>query len=205
MPIKSNNRTLDEHLHILIAQGNHEAFVQLRKRYHKHALVLTTELLRQYLDTGISRKELVAVCEDHFPFVINKYYSGMASFYSFWRESTLQVLMDYLIENSYDGDAYQFKGVISFDQSEDGRHYFSDFIAERGDEKLLKRKVFEIRQFIKRHEVFFTFQEKALLNLLLEGYTLADLEHTGLLAKSHLYLTYKSAVEKLRTYMNKGQ
>ena len=34
MPKVSYNRILDEHLHTLIAQGNHEALERLKRRYH---------------------------------------------------------------------------------------------------------------------------------------------------------------------------
>ena len=45
MPKKPYNRILDEHLHILAAQGNHEAYLKLQKCYHMHALSLCAELL----------------------------------------------------------------------------------------------------------------------------------------------------------------
>ena len=201
MPKKSYNQILDEHLHILIAQGNHEAFNTLRKRYHIHASVLVSELLKQYAYTGISSKELIQACESHFVFVIIKYSSGRSSFYSFWKSSTYQYLMDYLVEHSYNADAYVFKGSISFDQKNDEMHSFSELIAERGDEKAFKRKIFEIRHVIHKYDAFFTSQEKTILNLILDGYTLGDFEHTGVLARSQIHLTYKSAVEKLQKYM----
>lgn len=201
MPNKSYNRILDEHLHILIAQGNHEAYNHLRKRYHRHALVLTSDLFQKYDDTGITKKELMAVCEGHFSTVISKYISGLSSFYSFWIESTTQVLMDYIIENSYEGEAFTFRGVVSFDQNSDEKHLFSDFLGETGDEKKFKKVIFEIRQVLKKYATFFKSQERALLNLVLEGYSLAELEHSGTMSKSHLYLTYKSAVERLKSYM----
>lgn len=204
MPTKSYNQILDEHLHILVAQGNHEAFNQLRKRYHKHAINLSNELLRQYRDTGITRKELVSVCEDHFIFVLNKFVSGLSSFFTFWKESTQQTLMDYIIENSYDGDAFSFRGSFSIDQNFDDKHPYSEYVAEIGDERKIKRKILELRQILNKYEVFFTFKEKAILNLIFEGYSLAELEHGGVLTKSDIYLTYKSAVEKLRFYTKKS-
>ena len=201
MSNKSYNQILDEHLHILIAQGNHEAFNKLSKRYHKHASILVSELIKQYSYTGITAKELLIACEDHFPFVVLKYVHGKASFYSFWKGSSLQCLMDYIIENSYDGDAYTFKGSISFDQKNDEMHSFSELIGENSDEKIVKKRVFEIKHAIHKYEIFFTHQEKMLLNLILEGYSLAELEHTGLLGKSQLNLTYKSAIERLKKYL----
>ena len=204
MAQKSYNQILDEHLHILIAQGNHEAFNKLNKRYHKHASVLAHELMKQYGYIGITLKELIVVCEDHFPFVVLKYVPGKSSFYTFWKGSTLQCLMDYLIENSYDGDAYVFKGSISFDQKNEEMHSFSELIGESGDERMIKKKIFEIKYVMHKYQVFFSYQEKTLLNLILEGYTLAELEHTGLLAKSQLNLTYKSAIEKVRKYIGEA-
>ena len=68
MPHKSYHQILDEHLHILIAQGNHEAYNKLSYRYHRHSLTLVKDLLSKYTFTGVTNRELVLVCEDHFPF-----------------------------------------------------------------------------------------------------------------------------------------
>ena len=201
MPKKSYNQILDEHLHILIAQGNHEAYNKLRKRYHVHAVILVHEYLKQYSYTGVTVKELVAACEEHFIFVIGKYLPGKSSFYTFWKSSTSQYLMDYIIDHSYEGDVSMFCGTISLDQKNEEMHSFSELIAERGDEKAFKRKIFEIRHVIHKYEVFFTVPEKTLLSLILDGYSLADFEKTGILGKSQVNLTYKSAVEKLQKYM----
>ena len=112
MPKKSYNQILDEHLHILIAQGNHEAYNTLRKRYHIHASILVRELLDKYAYTGIPYNELISVCEEHFVFIISKYHPGRSSFYSFWKSSSSQCLMDYLVEHSYGADAYVFRQPI---------------------------------------------------------------------------------------------
>ena len=66
MPKKSYNTILDEHLHILIAQGNHEAYVKLVRRYRNHAAKLCHELLTQYEKTGVTVADLLAVCGDCF-------------------------------------------------------------------------------------------------------------------------------------------
>ena len=205
MPRKTYNQVLDEHLYILIAQGNHEAFNKLSKRYYKHAAVLVDDLLRQYTETGISHDELISACADHFPFVIMKFTPGRSSFYTFWKSNTWQSLMDYLVEYSYDGEAFTFKGSFSFDQKNDDFREFSEMIGERGDEKAFKRKIFEIKHIIHKFDVFFTSQEKTILKLILEGYSLADFEHTGILAKSQINLTYKSAIEKVRKYLKTPQ
>ena len=198
MPSKTYNQILDEHLHILIAQGNHEAFIVLRRRYRRHAYVLCTSLLNQYSDTGITNKELFSVCDAHFILCLNRYVPGLSSFYTFWKESTQQILMDYIVENSYDSGAYLFRGIVSFDQALDEKHNYAEYLAEKTEDKKFKRTLLEIKRIIQKYDVFFTAQEKALLNLILEGYSVCELEHTGMLGKSHLYLTYNCALEKLK-------
>ena len=201
MPNKSYNQILDEHLHILIAQGNHEAFNRLRKRYHVHAVILVNEFLKRYDYTGVTSKELITVCEEHFLFVINKYIPGRSSFYTFWKQSTSQILMDYIIENSYEGEAFVFRGSISFDQKNDEMHSFSELIAERGDERVIKRLVFEIKHVLYKYQAFFSIAERTLINMILDGYSLADFVNSGILGKSQVNLTYKSAIEKLQKYI----
>ena len=205
MPKRSYNQILDEHLHILIAQGNHEAYNTLRKRYRIHASFLINDILRQYPDTGLSKKELVAVSEEHFIFVISKYVPLRSSFYTFWKRNTYQYLMDYLIDNSYEGEAYSFKGTFSLDQKKDEMHSFGEILAEKDDERSAKKLLFEIRSTLIKCDAFFTVPEKTLLNLIMQGYSLADFEQSGILKKSQVNLTYKSAIDKLKKYMKLSQ
>lgn len=202
MPTKTYNQVLDEHLYILVAQGNHEAYIKFSKRYHKHALNLATDFFRQYRHSGISRNELIAVCESYFPIVLRKYVAGISSFYTFWKESTKKELIDYIIDNSYDGKASNFCGVVSLDQNFDEKHTYGDFLAEKDNSRINAKKIMEIQNIMIKYSVFFTSLEKAIINLVLEGYTLLELEHSGLLKKSQIYLTYQSAVEKLHSYLN---
>ena len=194
---KTYNRILDEHLHILITQGCYEAFIELKKRYHKHAQILCVGLLNQYQKTGITKAELVSVCDNHFPFVLKKYVSGLSSFYNFWETCTKQVAMDYLIEFSYEAEGVFFSGLFSIERD----LVNLELLQEKDTNKNLKRRVFEIRSVIAKYDLFFTEPEKALLNLVLSGYTISDLEKTGLYCKSTLYLTFNSAITKLKNYL----
>ena len=200
MPKKPYNRILDEHLHIIAAQGNHEAYLKLEKRYHMHALSLCAELLMQYPKSGISRKELVAICDDYFPLIIMKFNPTLSSFYSFWKESTTQELMDYMIENSYGADASSFCGTLSLDND---NHSYIEMIAEINEDQNLRRKIFEVKGLIHRNSVFFTSYEKTLLLLVLDGYTLKEIEYTELMSKSKIYLTFNSGIEKLKKCLNR--
>ena len=206
MPKKSYNRILDEHLQILAAQGNHEAYEQLRKSYHLHALSLCSEILSQYPKSGVLRKELVTVCDDYFPFIVLKFNPVLSSFYSFWKEGTTRELMDYMIENSYGSGAIFFRGSISFDQEkDDGGNDYSDVLAEEDNDNYRRRQIFELKGLIARNNDVFTSSEKALLILLLDGYSMSDLEQGGFLSRSGLYLTFTNAVNKLKKCLEKCQ
>ena len=200
---RSYNRILDEHLHILIAQGNHEAYQRLKKRYRFHALKLCRDILSQYSKSGITISDLLVVCDDCFPFAVGKFDSSLSSFFSFWKEMTTQTIMDYLVNNAYTADASEFSGAISMDQEFEDRHVFSDYIAENDDDLHKRKMIRDLRNIIAKNECSFSIKEYALLNLILDGYSIGDLEHTGLLSRSKIYLTFNSAVKKLKTIIDR--
>ena len=198
MPKVSYHRVLDEHLHTLVAQGNHEAYDKLKKRYHCHSLALCRDILKQYPKTGINVHELLSVCENKFSFIVGKYDPAVSSFFTYWKEVMLREIMDYLIDNSYAADVAGLKNTVSIDDEFDDKHTFSDYIHEKDDDREKKRKIFEIKNVIARHDDVFLKQESMLLNLILDGYSIADLEHSGVMSRSKLYLTFNSAVIKLK-------
>lgn len=200
---RSYNRILDEHLHILIAQGNHEAYQRLKKRYRFHALKLCRDLQSQYSKSGVTTTDLLAVCDNIFPFAVAKYDASLSSFFSFWKELTTQTIMDYIINNAYTADASDFSGAISLDQEFEDKHIFSDYIAEKDDDLHKEKMIAEIRNVIAKNELSFTKKEYALLNLILDGYSIGELEHSGLLSRSKLYLTFNSAIKKLKRMVKK--
>lgn len=204
MPKKSYNRILDEHLHILAAQGNHEAYERLKKCYHLHALSLCSDILLQYPESGISRNELVVVCDDYFPYVVLKFNPTLSSFYSFWKEGTIKEIMDYMIDNSYGANAITFRGFISLDQDNDknGGDYY-DVLGEEDNSREKRRMLFELRGLIARNSYLFSSQEKTILILVLDGYTFKELEHNGVMSRATIYLTFKSAVRKLKKCIEK--
>lgn len=198
MPKRSYNRILDEHLHILIAQGNHEAYERLKKRYHCHSLALCRDILSQYCKTGVNIKDLIAVCDRCFLLTVKKYDSSLNSFFTFWKETTTQKVMTYLVNNSYGATPENTKAPLSLDQRNDDKRPLVDTISETDEDYLWRRKVFEIKSIIAKNDNYFTGQESALLNFILDGYTLAELEHSGVMKKSTLYLTFNTAVDKLQ-------
>ena len=206
MPTKSEERLLDEHYLSLIAQGNHDALVELGKRYHKHSCHLVKNLLIKYPDTGVTKRELLLVCDNHFPFVIAKYNPLIgASFLTFWKESTENVVMDYLYDNSYQGGAFSFRGVISFDEENDLSMNYSELLAEKDDAKRNKRRIFEVKTILYRHKNVFSKQEFILLNLALNGFTYADFEKTGVMSRTTVHLTFKNAVKRLNNLLKKDE
>ena len=198
MPKKSYNNILDEHLHILIAQGNHEAFERLEKRYRSHAVYLCREILKQYEQTGISSADLLTVCDSSFRSIVEKYDAELSSFFSFWKQIATHQIMEYLTDNSYTAEASTFKGSISIDQGLEDNRPFADLLCEIDDSKNKRKRIADIKRIIKRHLLHFTKQESSMLNLILDGYSIPDLEHSGIMSRSSLYLTFNAAVEKLR-------
>ena len=199
MPLsKSYNRLLDEHLHILIAQGNHEAFLKLARRYRDYSVALTKETLETYTNTGVSFSDVMTVCSDHFIYVVKKYDASQCSFYAFWKESTSQAIMDYLIDNSYQANAKMFKGFINLDEDLGERKLFTEQLNEYDDNGYLEKAIREVRAIIKQNKDVFKKKEIAILHLILEGYSINELTHSGLLNRSALYLTFNNACEKLR-------
>lgn len=199
--LKSYNRLLDEHLHILITQGNHEAYLRLAKRYKKYFEGLTCEIIEQYPKSGVSFKEIMAICGQSFPEIVKKYDSSRLScFFIFWRETCLKGIMDYLLENSYLANAAMFRGFVTFDEELDERRCASDRLAEFDDNHIDTRRVEMLRRLINEHKDEFKNHEFAILTLMLDGYDLNELEHTGIISKSYLYLTFIRGVEKLKKY-----
>lgn len=204
MAPKTYNRILDEHLHILITQGNHEAYLYLVKRYRKYFKGLTCEMVEKYPNSGVSYKELMAICSQMFPSIVRKYDPGrLSSFFVFWRESSEKAMVDYLLENSYLANAAMFRGFVSFDEEADERRLAGERLAEFNETHYSEKRIEELKKIINAHRKEFKHQEFAMLTLMLEGYDLNDLEHSGMMSRSSLYLTFNNACDKIRKYLKR--
>lgn len=200
MSKQSFRHLLDEKLHLLVTRGVHEAFIELKKRYHRHAQTFCHELLNQYYNTGVTIKELVSTCDGNFPSILKRYVSGLSSFYTFWKESIQHVAIEYLYNNSYQGQASFFSGSLSLNQERDNRYCYDDVLSEKDPNPNIERLAHEVETILEKHGDEFNHTEKTLINLSLAGYTIKDFEETGLYKKSYLYLTFNSALEKLKKF-----
>ena len=206
MPRNSQDRLLDEHLHTLVAQGNHDALIELGKRYHKHSRHLVSQLLNEYPSTGITKRELNAVCDSHFHYIVIKFNATLcSSFLTFWKESAKNAAMNYLIENSYNGGAFGFRGVISFNEANEDSLCYGEIIAEKDDERIDKKRIFEIRSHLYRYKNCFTDLEFGIVNLILSGYSYAELVHGNMMSRATIRLTFNKAMKKLKTLVNNSQ
>ena len=202
MPNKSYNRIVDEHLYILVAQGNHEACDELRRRYHRYARKLCSEILAQYTHTGFTFSELLMISDNYFHTVLIKFDPSLySSFYLFWRTLTTQELMDYFMDNSLllEEDGVNF---LSLDELEEDKRFSIDALHEKDEDRKKQVVVFELNNVINKNKACFSSQELMLLKLALEGYTIKDLERSGLLQKSQLYLTFNNAIDKLKNLIH---
>ena len=139
-----------------------------------------------------------------FPIVAQKFENGLSSFYTYWREKTKQRIIDYLIDSDDGLEDADIRFIFSLDDQFDNRHSFSDYICEKDDDRYKRRLIFETKNIIARNEKMFSSQELALLNLALDGYSVGELEHSGLMKRSALYLTFKLAIDKLRIMVKKA-
>lgn len=204
MPKKShNNQSLDEQLLRLIAQGNHEAYGRLVKRYKFHTFSLCKDVLMQYVNTGVTIKELTMVCDGSFQNIVKKFDVSLNSFYSFWKGMATHRMMEYLIDNSYVIEFGDVRSVISLDEDFEDRHPAVDMICEKDDEKANRRILFEVKNVILKNPDAFTDLESMVLRFVLDGYSLPELEHSGVMSMSTLYLTFKNATEKLQKLIKK--
>ena len=171
---KTYNRILDEHLHSLVAQGNHEAYLKLKRRYKIYATKLIKEILDQFPNSGVTFSELKSMSLFYFSYVVKKYDNNLGPFYTFWKDTITQYLMDYLYENSYKGDAKEFDGIISLDEEYESRRINSETIAENDENYHQERMLAEIRRIVTSHKEDFKKEEFAMLILMIYGYSLID-------------------------------
>ena len=95
--------------------------------------------------------------------------------------------------------------LLKFDEANEDSLCYGELIAERDDEKITKRQIFEVKTQLYKYKAFFTDQEFSIVNLILSGYSFADLEHGEMMSRTTLYLTFKNAVKKLKKYIKQGQ
>lgn len=201
MPTKTYNRIFEEHLCELITQGNHEAFVRLKKRYDRHAVFLVRKLLETYPCSGLTLREVLSVHDNHFPYVIKKYNPELCSFYYYWEKSVTRYITDFIMENSYRCNAKTFVGAFSYDDEyEDGNEY-SSVLAENDEETKRKRIVKEVETLIERYPMFFELEELSVIKLALNGYSFLEIEKSGMMSRSKVFLTFNSAYKKLEKLM----
>ena len=199
---KTYRRILDEFFHTFAAQGNHVAYLQLLKRYKKAAQSLAYELIDiKYNGCGVSLSELVTICNDAFSYVVKKFDPQMCSFYSFWRKSTELQISDYMSNHYYSEKSKTQVSFVSFDEDYNENIFALDFVAENDENYQRIRSIREIKNIILKHKHDFEHQEFMLLLLSLEGYTMADFEHTGITSQSTIYLTFKKAIGKLNNVL----
>lgn len=199
MPKKlPKNHLTDEHLHTLCAQGNHEAYLLLANRYQRYCKKLANQILEEYPGFGIRFQELINVNNNHFPYVVKRYNPELNYFYAFWQKSTSQVIMDYMMKNSYNAQARTFKGAFALDDENDERIAVYEYLQEEDENYLINWQIREIAQLVESNYQLFEKNELLVLESIFQGLTLSEIEQSGIIKRSTLYLTYNKAIEKLK-------
>ena len=105
------------------------------------------------------------------------------------------------MENSYRCNARTFVGAFSYDDEyEDGNEY-SSVLAENDEETKRKRIVKEVETLIERYPMFFELEELSVIKLALNGYSFLEIERSGMMSRSKVFLTFNSAYKKLEKLM----
>jgi len=201
---KSYRRILDEHLHALVAQGNHAAYKQLENRYKKAADLLTKELIHsKYSNCGVTPSEITSVCTDNFSYIVKKYDCSMSAFYTFWRRTIELQIADYVNSNYFSDKSKTLVSFISYDEDLSDSLIGLEYIAEIDENNQRMRQIHEIKSVILANKSEFENAEFMMLLLTLDGYSIADFEHTGITSQSTLYLTFNRAIAKLEKILKK--
>ena len=193
----TRNRAIDLHLHTLVAQGNHSAFLKLKNRYEKYSRIISRQFYEKNLDSGVEFFDLFLVCMSSFKSVLVKYDPQGRPLYDFWKKVTEQALYDYLLVNSYKAKAKTFNGVISLDYEEEEKKLNLELIRENDEDYLKDKLKREIIKIIDSHKDSFSKKEFLILHYNLEGYSIRELEHGEIMSRSSLYATSNSANRKL--------
>ena len=195
---KSYRRILDEQTHALVAQGSHEAYLHFLKRYKFYSESLARELLAsKYYGSGAFPAELVAVCVDRFPYVLKKFNPEICSFYTFWRNTVEQYIIDYMTDNYFSEKSMTQASYVSFNDSISELNSGLELLAESDDDTVKDRLNHDAKRLIAMHRNLFTPSEITLMLLLFDGYKLADYERSGIVVKSTMYLTFSRVCKKL--------
>lgn len=195
---KTKNRALDNYLHSLIAQGNHLAYLRLKKRYEKYSRIICKQALERNLDSGVTLADLFAVCSACFKEIILKYNPQKLPFYSFWKDVATQEINDYFLINSYNAKARTFNGIINLDEENDEKKLNLELIRETDEDYIREKNRRDALRIIDLNTTSFSHKELVVLHYILDGYTIKELEHGDLMSRSMLYLTYNNAIKKLR-------
>ncbi len=188
----------DDYLHSLCAKNIPGAYEKFFQKYQVFSRKLVKQIQINYPGSGVSLEDLLAVCDSHFHIVVKKFDPNSGIFYSFWRTLIEREVMDYLMENSYKGKARTFAGIYVLDEEMDERQTYCEYLREDDDNRFSVQQIKELKLFLKQNSTKFDANELLVLNLNLEGYSLSEIEATGVIKRSTLYLTYNKAVDKLR-------
>lgn len=194
---KTKNRALDLHLHSLVAQGNHSAFLLLKQRYEKYSRIVSKQVFEKNQDSGVTTMDLFSVCISCFKDILVKYDPQKKAFYDFWKKITEQEMNDYMLVNSYKAKAKTFNGVISLDSEDEEKKINLELIRENDEDYIKEKFRKEIVKLIDAHKDSFTIKEFVILHYTLEGYSIQELEHGDIMSRSSLYATSHTASRKL--------
>lgn len=180
-----------------------DSFGILVKRYSKYAKSLAKKYVAINVDSGLSFDDIYAVSLSAVYIAVSNFVLvGDNTFYPYWYKIANNEIVRYIQDNSYAYRGKSFKGDVSLDEIKESR-LLSDVIGIEDREMEKKRAHDELINVLNNPSNHLTSNEKQIMHLLIEGYTLTEIVAKYKIPSSVVYDRYHRALKKIKKSLNR--
>lgn len=180
-----------------------DSFGILVKRYSKYAKSLAKKYVAINVDSGLSFDDIYAVSLSAVYIAVSNFVLvGDNTFYPYWYKIANNEIVRYIQDNSYAYRGKSFKGDVSLDEIKESR-LLSDVIGIEDREMEKKRAHDELINVLNNPSNHLTGNEKQIMHLLIEGYTLTEIVVKYKIPSSVVYDRYHRALKKIKKSLNR--
>lgn len=180
-----------------------DSFGILVKRYSKYAKSLAKKYVAINVDSGLSFDDIYAVSLSAVYIAVSNFaLVGDNTFYPYWYKIANNEIVRYIQDNSYAYRGKSFKGDVSLDEIKESR-LLSDVIGIEDREMEKKRAHDELINVLNNPSNHLTTNEKQIMHLLIEGYTLTEIVVKYKIPSSVVYDRYHRALKKIKKSLNR--
>lgn len=180
-----------------------DSFGILVKRYSKYAKSLAKKYVAINVDSGLTFDDIYAVSLSAVYIAVSNFVLvGDNTFYPYWYKIANNEIVRYIQDNSYAYRGKSFKGDVSLDEIKESR-LLSDVIGIEDREMEKKRAHDELINVLNNPSNHLTTNEKQIMHLLIEGYTLTEIVVKYKIPSSVVYDRYHRALKKIKKSLNR--